>query len=157
MSAVIKDGWIIGNIFGIPVEPDPIQRPKGSNGKPKPPIPMQNTHKGVLHTTQGHSLQVASDTLHAKHAAPLLTLGEMMILQHRPLGVQQAALLDDPNHLTNSLAYAQIEMLGYTGGEAAAKDENHHAMDSWYLDDGLAAPPDRRSEAEAEGAQINVH
>jgi LysM repeat protein len=133
MSAVIDmNGWVRGDIFGFPVEIREIKRPAGK-AYIKMPV---NTHKGVLHTTQGNGIEAAWDTLKAKTAAPHFLIGQNRIMQLRPLGVQSAALIDPGNRL----AYVQIENCGFTGGEAAAKDENHHAMDSWQFQDSTRNP-----------------
>src|SRR5690348_11347303 len=99
-------GWMTEPVFGIVVERSEIRRPGG-----KAYIRMAWTGKGVLHTTEGSSLQAALDTLNAKHAAPHFTIGENRIVQNRALGVQGAALVDPGNRL----AFVQIEMLAFTG------------------------------------------
>lgn len=99
-------------IFGFDVEQRAIPRPGG-----KPFLPL-NPHPqiGVLHTTEGRSLENAFKTLKEKFSAPHFIVGEGRIIQCRPLTVQGSALVGDGPCLANSHAAVQIEMVGFTGG-----------------------------------------
>ena len=99
------DGWV-DRIGDIVVERAEIKRPGN-----KPYFNNSHTRIGVLHTTEGDSVQGAFVTLNSKHSAPHFIAGEHRILQCRPVTKQAAALLPSKQYNPNTDAALQIEMV----------------------------------------------
>jgi hypothetical protein len=122
--------WIDGPIFDVTVEHREIARPGGKSYYRMPLL----TGTGVLHTTEGLSLEVAFDSLAFKHAAPHFICGEGKIIQCRPVGVQGAALVDPANRE----AFIQIENVAYTGGGHDGSAAN--TVRPWLFQDSTLKP-----------------
>lgn len=91
------------------VEKKEIKRPGG-----KPYFRTSATGIGVLHTTEGNTVDSAWMTLNKMASAPHFITGENRIVQCRPLGVQAAALRTNPPFFPNVDAQVQIEMSCFT-------------------------------------------
>ncbi|MEK6409983.1 MAG: hypothetical protein AABN34_23925 [Acidobacteriota bacterium] len=100
-------------IFDFAVEQRDIPRP---GGRPLVALNPRRTQIGVLHTTEGSSLERAFTTLREKFSPPHFIVGEGRIIQCRPLNVQAAALAGNGPCFANAQAAVQIEMVGFTGG-----------------------------------------
>jgi hypothetical protein len=100
------DGWV-GAIGTFTVERAEIRRPGN-----RPYFNNSHTRIGVLHTTEGDSVQGAFNTLNANHSAPHFIAGENRILQCRPITKQAAALRSTNQYNPNTDAALQIEMVG---------------------------------------------
>lgn len=99
-------------IFDFTVDHRDIPRPGGKALVALNP----HTQIGVLHTTEGNSLEKAFTTLKGNFSPPHFIVGEGKIIQCRPLNVQGAALVGNGPCLANAHAAVQIEMVGFTGG-----------------------------------------
>ena len=66
---------------------------------------------GVLHTTEGDTVEAAWRTLRQQNAAPHFIAGENKIVQCRPLNVQASTLRPGRNNTANVHAQIQIEMV----------------------------------------------
>ncbi|HEX8748104.1 MAG TPA: peptidoglycan-binding domain-containing protein [Pyrinomonadaceae bacterium] len=119
-------------IFDFDVERREIPRKGG-----KPYYAIAHSQVGVLHTTEGNTVNAAWSTLSAHNSAPHFIVGENRIVQCRPLSKQAAALHGDPPYNANTNAALQIEMVGYTGGNA---DFAKHAYDPWIPADNVLKP-----------------
>jgi hypothetical protein len=91
------------------VEKKEIKRPGN-----KPYYLTSSTSIGVLHTTEGNSVDAAWKTLNKDFSAPHFITGENRIVQCRPLGAQAAALRTNPPVYPNVDAQVQIEMSCFT-------------------------------------------
>ena len=98
-------GWI-ESIGEYKVEWKEIKRPGG-----KAYVGVGHTMIGVLHTTQGDTIDPAYTTLAKSHSAPHFIAGDNRIIQCRPLFAQGAAL-EDGGLKNNASAALQIEMVG---------------------------------------------
>lgn len=87
------------------VEKKEIKRPGG-----KPYYLTSSTGIGVLHTTEGNSVDSDWKTLNKDASAPHFITGENRIVQCRPIGAQAAALRTNPPVYPNVDAQVQIEM-----------------------------------------------
>jgi hypothetical protein len=96
--------WLTA-IGDFPVTRKEIKRPGG-----KPYFNNSHTMIGVLHTTEGDTIDGAFATLAANHSAPHFIAGNGKIYQCRPLSVQAAALVNP----ANTQAALQIEMVGHS-------------------------------------------
>jgi hypothetical protein len=83
-----------------------IPRPGG-----KPYYLNGSTLIGVLHTTEGDTVEAAWRTLRQQHAAPHFIAGENTIVQCRPLNVQASTLRPGRNNTANVHAQVQVEMV----------------------------------------------
>jgi hypothetical protein len=98
--------WI-DRIGDFPVEHREIKRPGN-----KPYYINSHTMIGVLHTTEGDTVNGAWTTLNASHSAPHFIAGEGRIVQCRPLTAQGAALKNTSPWYANAQASIQIEIVG---------------------------------------------
>ena len=109
-----EDGWVRGALFGITVEIRPIPRSAGQDFRPVD----ADADSGVLHTGEG-DLEPGDPgdpgdpdqlwgTLNLKHVGPWIC-GEGRIIQTRPIGVQSAALRENPPHNPNAQVRMDIE------------------------------------------------
>lgn len=98
--------WI-PSIHTFPVEHREIPRPHG-----KPYFLNGHTQIGVLHTTEGTTVDGAWSTLSAASSAPHFITGQQRIVQCRPVNVQGAALRSGNGNTANVHAQIQIEMVG---------------------------------------------
>ncbi|HKS29401.1 MAG TPA: peptidoglycan-binding domain-containing protein [Pyrinomonadaceae bacterium] len=119
-------------IFDYEVERREIPRKGG-----KPYYVVAHSQVGVLHTTEGNTVNAAWNTLSQHSSAPHFIVGENRIVQCRPLSKQSSALHGNPPFNANTNAALQIEMVGFTGGNA---DFNKHAYDSWIPGDSVLKP-----------------
>jgi hypothetical protein len=106
----------------------------------KPYRPMGKTEVGVLHTTEGPRVDSAWTTLRnhpGGPSAPHFIVGENRIVQCRPIGVQAAALKGSASFNDNQFASVQIEMCGFTGGNA---DFKTNGMKPWLPEQGTLKP-----------------
>jgi hypothetical protein len=99
--------WINGDVFGFKVERREIPRSGG-----KSYYPNAGNGTGVLHTTEGGTIEGAWATLSGNHDAPHVICGQSRIIQCRPLNVQGAALHAGPHN--NNNGPIQIEMVGHS-------------------------------------------
>lgn len=76
----------------------------------KPYYLSSSTLIGVLHTTEGNSVNSDCNTLQKNYSAPHFVTGENRIIQCRPLTAQGAALKTNPPFFPNAQAQVQIEM-----------------------------------------------
>jgi len=83
-----------------------IPRPGG-----KPYYLNGSTQIGVLHTTEGDTVEAAWRTLRQHNAAPHFIAGEHTIVQCRPLNAQASTLRPGRNNTANVHAQVQIEMV----------------------------------------------
>ncbi|HEY6120781.1 MAG TPA: N-acetylmuramoyl-L-alanine amidase [Pyrinomonadaceae bacterium] len=113
-----SEEWL-DQIFDFTVERQEILRRAG-----KSYYPMEQTGIGVLHTTEGPTIEGAFATLHHDFSAPHFIAGENRIIQCRPIGVQAAAL----HAPANNRAYVQIEMVGFC------------STDPWIPEDSTLQP-----------------
>lgn len=97
--------WL-DDIFGFAVEHREIPRPHG-----RPYYPIAHTRIGVLHTTEGSTIEGAYRTLRDKSSAPHFIVGEDRIVQCRPINAQASALHGDAPFYANAMAAIQIEMV----------------------------------------------
>lgn len=97
--------WV-NTIGQFNVERREIPRPQG-----KPYLLNSSTLIGILHTTEGTTVNGAWNVLNEKHSAPHFIAGEGRIVQCRPLNVQGAALVPGPDNTANVHAQIQIEMV----------------------------------------------
>jgi hypothetical protein len=97
--------WL-DEVFGFNVERREIKRSGG-----RPYFPISNTGVGVLHTTEGDTVDGAWSTLNGNFSAPHFITGENRIVQCRPLTAQGAALRANAPHNPNREAQIQIEMV----------------------------------------------
>ncbi|HEX8174460.1 MAG TPA: peptidoglycan-binding domain-containing protein [Pyrinomonadaceae bacterium] len=119
-------------IFDFEVERREIPRKGG-----KPYYAIAHSQVGVLHTTEGNTVNAAWTTLSAHNSAPHFIVGENRIVQCRPLSKQAAALHGNPPFNANTNAALQIEMVGFTGGNP---DFAKHAYDPWIPADNVLKP-----------------
>jgi hypothetical protein len=98
---VDPDGWV-SRIGDFEVVRKEIKRPGN-----KPYFNNSHTMVGVLHTTEGSTVDGAFSTLAASHSAPHFIIGQNRILQCRPLTAQAAALKAG----ANTHAALQIELV----------------------------------------------
>ncbi|HEX7315251.1 MAG TPA: SH3 domain-containing protein [Pyrinomonadaceae bacterium] len=98
---VDPDGWV-SRIGDFVVERKEIKRPGN-----KPYFINSHTMVGVLHTTEGTTVDGAFSTLAASHSAPHFIIGQNRIMQCRPLTAQAAALRSP----ANTHAALQIELV----------------------------------------------
>jgi hypothetical protein len=83
------------------------------------PVNTYAPAKGLLHTTQGSSIEGALSVFRV-HYAPNFTVGadakkKVRILQHAPLGVMGHALANKAGGVeTNRVVRAQIEIVGFS-------------------------------------------
>lgn len=116
------DGWVAGEflkadeqidfvkkIGKFEVERKPIPRVGG-----KPLLPMEHPMIGVLHTTEGSTIDGAFSTLNSNHSAPHFIVGDNRIMQCRPMTAQGAALKTPSGQFPNKFAAVQIEMVGFS-------------------------------------------
>ncbi len=96
--------WLT-RIGDFKVEKKEIGRPGG-----KPYFLTSSSMIGVLHTTEGNSVDSDWKTLNKNFGAPHFITGENRIVQCRPIGVQGAALKTNPPVFPNVNAQVQIEM-----------------------------------------------
>lgn len=78
----------------------------------KPYYINSHTMIGVLHTTEGDTVDGAWTTLNASHSAPHFIAGEGRIIQCRPLTAQGSALKNTAPWYANTQASIQIEIVG---------------------------------------------
>jgi hypothetical protein len=97
--------WVT-QIHTFVVEHREIPRPAN-----RPYFLNSSTLIGVLHTTEGTTVNGAWTTLNAAHSAPHFIAGENRIVQCRPLTVQGAALRSGNGNTANVHAQVQIEMV----------------------------------------------
>lgn len=119
-------------IFDYEVERREIPRKGG-----KPYYAIAHSQIGVLHTTEGNTVNAAWNTLSAHNSAPHFIVGDNRIIQCRPLSKQAAALHGNPPFNANTNAAIQIEMVGFTGGNA---NFAKHAYDPWIPADEVLKP-----------------
>lgn len=119
-------------IFDYQVERREI--PRKNN---KPYYAIAHSQIGVLHTTEGNTVNSAWTTLRDHNSAPHFIVGENRIVQCRPLSKQAAALHGNPPFNANTNAAIQIEMVGFTGGNS---DFAKHAYDPWIPADEVLKP-----------------
>lgn len=93
------------SVFGYQAERSPIPRPSN-----KPLIPINPTAIGVLHTTEGKTVDSALAQFRMRLDPPHFCVGENRIVQTRPLNFQAAALHDPANRD----AYVQIEIVAFS-------------------------------------------
>jgi hypothetical protein len=93
----------ITNIDNYKVQKHEIPRPGG-----KPFYKVESSGILVLHTTESDHINGAVASLNGDHFAPTFVVGENMIIQTRPIGIQGAALHDPANRR----AEIQIEVVG---------------------------------------------
>lgn len=98
------ESWL-DQIGPFPVERREIPRPGN-----KPYIPNLAPDIGMLHTTEGRTVDSAFNTLSQKRIAPTFIIGEDRIIQCRPLNAQASALHEP----ANKSARVQIEMVGFS-------------------------------------------
>lgn len=98
--------WI-DQIGQFRVERCEIPRPGGAAY-----YPVAHSQLGVLHTTEGDTIEGAFAVLSQNRDAPHFIVGEGRILQCRPLSAQAAALHGNPPVYANKFAACQIEMVG---------------------------------------------
>jgi|GEM_PF-2124769 len=103
--------WIEGeNLFGFTVIRHDL--PRAGN---KPFIHLTRLGRGVIHTTEGATIDNAIATLASKFDGPHFVVGGDHIIQGRPLNVQGASLRQNPGApLTNARADVQIECVGFS-------------------------------------------
>lgn len=113
MSYVIKDGFIIGDLFGTPVTTKIITR---QNGAPR--YKMPDYDRITLHTTEGLGIDNAWTTLNGRNpkhtkTAPNILLGDFRIYQLAKLDEQPSSLRQgiSPNFLCNMWGGLQIEIV----------------------------------------------
>lgn len=97
--------WL-DRIHTFAVERAEIPRPGG-----KPYHASARTLIGVLHTTEGTTVEGALDALRARSVAPHFIAGRNRILQCRPLPAQGSTLRPGPENTCNAQAQIQIEMV----------------------------------------------
>lgn len=84
------------------------------------PIDLAAPRKGVLHTTEGSTLEGALSAYRSKGFCPNFTLGKdargkTRVLQHKPLGIMGSTLANPSGGVdTNRLVMAQIELVGFS-------------------------------------------
>jgi len=82
-------------------------------------------HKFVVHTTEGSTLESAFDTLKAERSAPHFILevknGRRRLVQCIPINRAARALKHDSGPETNKANCIQVEVVGFTDGDKAAK------------------------------------
>lgn len=101
---VDPQGWV-SRIGDFVVERKEIRRPGN-----KPYFNNSHTMVGVLHTTEGTTVDGAFSTLAANHSAPHFIIGQNRIVQCRPVTVQGAALKGS----ANTHAALQIELVAHS-------------------------------------------
>ena len=101
--------WLSEDVFGFRVEKKEIPRPGGA-----PYHQTSNTSIGVLHTTEGSTVDGAWRTLSQAGSAPHFITGEGRIVQCRPLTAQGSALRTNSPHHPNADAQVQIEMVAFS-------------------------------------------
>lgn len=101
----------LDNVSGFAVEQREIPRPGN-----KPFFFNSHTRIGVLHTTEGRSVESSFNSLRDQFSAPHFLIGEGRIIQCRPLTAQGSALRGEGPCFANAQASIQIEMVGFTGG-----------------------------------------
>jgi len=91
-----------------------VQRRESPRPGGQPYIPLTAPRSLVVHTTEGDSVDSAWQTLDAKGAAPHFIVGQLRIVQCRPLDVQAATLVTDSSagFFANSLGW-QVECVGH--------------------------------------------
>jgi hypothetical protein len=99
------NGWLT-RIGDFRIERREIVRPAH-----KPYYQSSHTMIGVLHTTEGDTIEGAYAALEASRSAPHFIAGEGRIIQCRPLSAQAAALRSGAEVATNANAALQIEMV----------------------------------------------
>lgn len=111
MNGTPKPRWIEGeDLFGIKVERHELPRLHN-----KPFFPLSPTRRGVIHTTEGSTVEGALAVLQARFDGPHFVVGGDRIIQGRPLFVQGSALRQNPGQpLTNARAEIQIECVGFS-------------------------------------------
>jgi hypothetical protein len=83
-------------------------------------VDLDTPHKGVLHTTEGSTIEGALSAYRSKGFCPTFTLGKdakgrVRILQHKALGQIGSTLMNQAGGVqTNALAIVQIEMVGFS-------------------------------------------
>jgi len=109
-GATTQPKWLDGQtLFGFRVERHELPRLHN-----KPYYPMGPTERGVIHTTEGATIDGALTVLAARFDGPHFVVGGDRIVQGRPLYVQGAALRQNPGQpLTNPRAEIQIECVGF--------------------------------------------
>jgi hypothetical protein len=105
-SHLSSDGWV-SRIGDFDVERKEIPRPQN-----RPYFNNSHTMIGVLHTTEGGTVDGAFNTLFAAHSAPHFIAGQGRIVQCRPITKQAAALRSSNTYNPNTDAALQIEMVG---------------------------------------------
>lgn len=114
--------WL-DNIHGFKVEKKEIPRPNKARY-----FANSSTLIGVLHTTEGSTVNGAWSSLNSNNVAPHFIIGEGRIVQCRPLTVQASALRSNSPHNPNVHAQIQIEMVG------------HSKQTLWLPDEGTLLP-----------------
>lgn len=83
-------------------------------------VDLSAPRKGILHTTEGSTIEGALSAYRAKQFTPTFTLGRdakgrVRILQHKPLGIMGSTLANPYGGVdTNRLAVVQIELVGFS-------------------------------------------
>ncbi len=103
----VQSGWI--DVIGDFV----VERKEIKRSGNKPYLNVGHTRVGVLHTTEGGTIDGAYTQLATSHDAPHFIAGEGRIIQCRPI-YAQAASLEDAGMSNNASAALQIEMVGYS-------------------------------------------
>jgi hypothetical protein len=104
--------WL-SEIYGIKVERIEIPRPGGAAY-----YPVRQSGKGVLHTTEGDSIDGAISTFRSKGFAPTFLTGLGRIVQCRPLWAQASTLHTGfAPFYCNAYSQVQIEQVGHSSTE----------------------------------------
>jgi N-acetylmuramoyl-L-alanine amidase len=126
LSMVSQPKWIEGeNLFGFTVERHNLPRLHN-----KPFFPMNRNQRGVIHTTEGATIDGALTVLAARFDGPHFVVGGDRIVQGRPLNVQGSSLRQNPGQpLTNARAEIQIECVGFSQTKVWMFDDwTHHVF-----------------------------
>lgn len=99
-------GWIVGDLYGVPVRKSECPRLGG-----KPYFFASKTGVGVLHSVEGSNMKATLKQLRDKGSAPTFVTGDNEIVQTRPIWAQTSTLRSNPPHVPNSQAHIQIEQL----------------------------------------------
>lgn len=95
-------------------------------------VDMSAPRKGILHTTEGSSIEGALSAYRSKNFTPTFTLGrdfhkKVRVMQHKPLGIMGSTLANASGGVeTNRVALIQIELVGFS------------KKDLWYPDAEVA-------------------
>ena len=95
-------------------------------------VDLSAPRKGILHTTEGSSIEGALSAYRSKNFTPTFTLGrdlrkKVRVMQHKPLGIMGSTLANASGGVeTNRVALVQIELVGFS------------QKDLWYPDEEVA-------------------